>query len=699
MFLAPLCSQVKIHERLEVNPRVERLKRTEALSTVPSLKFSYNWRSSSPARIEVTGPCGEYAVVEGTGSRQNGATIVATISPASIGTYLITMGTIPESPPDLCGEAYAVQDEFGRTLMSEESGPYWCRIDRPSQYVFRYPTGFDLNVWRDTVAYAGTDSLLGEDTPLNLSWVAERFDSCTPRRWLDSDSVTVQIVEGVEFGQFLFFDAESDEFSRGTRAVVGPFDHISLIYLPDGSPPGLTGGKVTLEASALGLVSRKSFIVRDEAECVRILPARLVLSPGDTTLLAFKRINSDGTESDFPPGQRFDVMILSGDDKGMLLSPTGEAATELTGSEAPIRYIAPAVIVGDSITVSIVASASRMQSAAVRFKMLANGVKPPAVFDGASFKTSRRDFGSRIAVRAVEACTQTTVMVRQESVLDHFAVWVSPDTIEHSQSTTITVVAQDLSNREISIYGNTVMTFTTDKPEYGSFSQSAYSTYALARAGGVVFVADRQNPVGLDPQRVVVTVTGAAKSGSGRMNVMGVLEYTHFTQGDSIWADSLYDNSKTERISGKGCALTAIAMVMKAFGVDVDPGSLNKWMKGKDGFDGLNVKWWSIDGFAGNNKVEYRGQEGYGIGYDKTTRRIIIPQPINLTDMDVHLNKGLPIIAQVLNPTTNNAHWVLVSSKRNGEYNILDPGGYSNRTTLSGAYKNSVYRFILYEQK
>jgi len=40
-------------------------------------------------------------------------------------------------------------------------------------------------------------------------------------------------------------------------------------------------------------------------------------------------------------------------------------------------------------------------------------------------------------------------------------------------------------------------------------------------------------------------------------------------------------------------------------------------MKTNDGFDGLGVKWWSIDDYPGNARVSYETQKGVGIGRDK----------------------------------------------------------------------------------
>jgi len=75
--------------------------------------------------------------------------------------------------------------------------------------------------------------------------------------------------------------------------------------------------------------------------------------------LSFKKINDDGTLEDFPPDQLFNVGILSGDgDRGVLVSASGEVGTTLGRAPVPIRYVAPESIEGDTLIVSVIATAA-----------------------------------------------------------------------------------------------------------------------------------------------------------------------------------------------------------------------------------------------------------------------------------------------------------------------------------------------------
>jgi hypothetical protein len=96
-------------------------------------------------------------------------------------------------------------------------------------------------------------------------------------------------------------------------------------------------------------------VVVEKSACVRVIFMPAVLTPGDTAVLKFDKENPDGTFSEFPPGQAFDVMIVGGgDNAGTLVSSTGDGPV-LTGTLAPVSYIAPAAIEGDSLIVQVAA--------------------------------------------------------------------------------------------------------------------------------------------------------------------------------------------------------------------------------------------------------------------------------------------------------------------------------------------------------
>ena len=62
--------------------------------------------------------------------------------------------------------------------------------------------------------------------------------------------------------------------------------------------------------------------------------------------------------------------------------------------------------------------------------------------------------------------------------------------------------------------------------------------------------------------------------------------------------------------------------------------------------------------------------------------------------LDDFLNKCMPVIASVVNPSTDNLHWVVVTAKDGGDYIINDPG-YRTRTRLS--FYGDIYGIRVYK--
>jgi hypothetical protein len=154
-------------------------------------------------------------------------------------------------------------------------------------------------------------------------------------------------------------------------------------------------------------------------------------------------------------------------------------------------------------------------------------------------------------------------------------------------------------------------------------------------------------------------------------------------------------------VGDKGCALTCMAMVAKAGGVNTDPGKLAEYMNQHDGFQGASVKWATINNSLGNSrfKVGRDSYQGGGLQYedDGVTIDLESSTAIELSKMDTELSNGALIIGQVYNPTTRGQHWVLLTEKRGGTYEILDPGCYQGRNDLT-AYSSKVYKIAIYRR-
>ena len=185
------------------------------------------------------------------------------------------------------------------------------------------------------------------------------------------------------------------------------------------------------------------------------------------------------------------------------------------------------------------------------------------------------------------------------------------------------------------------------------------------------------------------TYTALEICGSDSAWVHCKIEYTRLPQNDPKWGSDIYDsyiksisNKDTTyyTISEKGCALSCIAMVLTACGVDTDPGKLNRWKKQNNGYLDELVRW-------GVNPTE-----------GKVTYKKSIPttELNDLSILDKYLEECKLVVVKVINPDKNANHWVILAEKKKGTYHIVDPG-YKDRKTLD-EYGGKVYRAIIYEK-
>jgi hypothetical protein len=325
-----------------------------------------------------------------------------------------------------------------------------------------------------------------------------------------------------------------------------------------------------------------------------------------------------------------------------------------------------------------------------------------------------------------ETCDPLVDTVVIVKVLNHFEVVVVPDTIEHSKSSIIKVIPKNKKGEIIEIVDKTELNFllSASGQKYGRLiapegdGPTVNITYGSTKEGKLTYVADGKYVIGDSAKEVEVSVVQGDDeniNGIGRFYIRPTIE--PFCQGDSRWAGTKYDeyvkkdkngniikdkngNPVYYGVGDKGCALTCMAMIAHAGGAETDPGKLADHMRENNGFDGARVVWSAIDDLTDNTRYSFDACQGSGLQYkaDKKTVDLSNSTNVALSDLDRFLDNGSLIIAQVYNPSTGNQHWVLVTNKEGNEYNILDPGCYSGRTTLSNGYGNNVYKFAVYSK-
>lgn len=290
--------------------------------------------------------------------------------------------------------------------------------------------------------------------------------------------------------------------------------------------------------------------------------------------------------------------------------------------------------------------------------------------------------------------------------IHHFSLLTDPDTVSHGSIADLFVTARDQSNNEIVIPPDTPLDLFVGagSEQYGDLASTIHGTpskgdqlagvrYDQARVGGVIYIADGENPIGKSPPLVPIGVQLQAQPGVNGLGTVAVgcrIDPPRYAQGDARWGRLQYDSSyfrnsrgvlDTGRISGIGCALSSLAMALTAFGDTVTPGELNAWMTKRSsingGFVGDAVNWLAptmrnpgmIDLLRFEKK---RLRKKRGDAPDST-------QTTNVEMLTEYLLKCQLAIVQVFNTKTQNQHWVVVSGKEGNRFRILDPGGRNEK--------------------
>lgn len=84
----------------------------------------------------------------------------------------------------------------------------------------------------------------------------------------------------------------------------------------------------------------------------------------------------------------------------------------------------------------------------------------------------------------------------------------------------------------------------------------------------------------------------------------------HFSQGDPRWGSRTLGRSSS--ISKQGCAISSIAMILRFYGRDVDPGNLDAFLDANGGYSGNSVVWSVAGKFmqTASDKLKYHSKSG-----------------------------------------------------------------------------------------
>lgn len=176
---------------------------------------------------------------------------------------------------------------------------------------------------------------------------------CTSTAWSPENPITLTIVSGSEYASFHKIDSQTGaDVKVGSVLTTTVDDNEGYSLVADGIQPDSIAEWVVIEGESGGLSNMQSVQIMPPPVVVTIVPS--TLSPGDTVSIDVKQRNPDGTISDFPPDQQFEVGISSGDTCGTILSPDGDSTADYFFSiQQGFKFIAADSINGDSVTVGI----------------------------------------------------------------------------------------------------------------------------------------------------------------------------------------------------------------------------------------------------------------------------------------------------------------------------------------------------------
>ena len=138
------------------------------------------------------------------------------------------------------------------------------------------------------------------------------------------------------------------------------------------------------------------------------------------------------------------------------------------------------------------------------------------------------------------------------------------------------------------------------------------------------------------------------------------LKVPSFAQGDPRWADDPLGPTAAT-LHAEGCAVSSAAMVLASYGIDTDPGRLNRFLTDHEGFTPQGwLDWDKAAGFApGRREKAYEDAPAYGL-------------------IDWNLLRGNPVIVRIRFPS-GITHFVVIAGKEGLEYLIRDPGAGAAR--------------------
>lgn len=129
----------------------------------------------------------------------------------------------------------------------------------------------------------------------------------------------------------------------------------------------------------------------------------------------------------------------------------------------------------------------------------------------------------------------------------------------------------------------------------------------------------------------------------------------HFAQADKRWGKQ-HLGATSDTLAGAGCAVTSAAMILAAYGAELDPGQLNVFLQSHNGYTEQGWLYWEKAAIYPPGLAE--------LAYEDAPSYFLI---------DWNLLRGNPVIVRLRYPS-GITHFVVIVGKSGFDYLIRDPG-------------------------
>ena len=352
-----LYSQVKIKEKVGINPVLPRLSTTTNYSPIEFLfngARPYSVAVSGPGTISISGSCAGY-----------GTPLLLLTTPATNGTYQVSVSS---------GEEYVSTVGFSVTWLAPDGNTrflagyemaFYFGGTRTATFTFNEipppPPQFDFQISFDNpLAYANDRSL----------FIIQYNHDSEPQ----DKSVTLSFAAADQ--DVVFFDEMlQEELGSSITASLDDYDRYSVTCksLNSSFPK-----KVKVLGVSNGL-QRSDTLTILQSEYVRAYFEKESLSPGDTVNIIVKKVNNKyGWESNYPDTTHFEVGVKEGCGLGMIMDAGGTKRDYFSSIQQPIRFVvadyirvdadsvvlrvgAPIVEKGDVVASSVIPTGNNLQ--------------------------------------------------------------------------------------------------------------------------------------------------------------------------------------------------------------------------------------------------------------------------------------------------------------------------------------------------